>query len=1022
MARTLPIIRDGILIYQRDGKPAQIIVDSSGWYAWLEAASTFTFRSEHGSFTARKERAGNRRGRPYWRAYHTRNGKLHRIYLGQSEELTLHRLYTVAARLAGACAATASPIAPDLTGGAAPLPASGSDTHTRLHPETNQSLQKLTEDERSSQRMDQVNTRSFLSHLPAPLTSLIGREQERAALCRLLRQPEVRLVTLTGTGGVGKTRLAVQAATELLEDFADSVCFVPLAPVRDPQGVLATIAQVLGLWEAADLPLEDQVRDYLREKHLLLLLDNFEQVIAAVPQLTRLLISCPHLHLLVTSRAALHLSGEHEFALPPLAVPDFTRLLALADLKQVATVRLFTERAQAIKADFELTEANAGAIAEICVRLDGLPLAIELAAARIKLLPPQALLRRLSHRLEVLTGGAQDLPDRQQTLRNTIQWSYDLLPEQEQYLFRWLSIFAGGCTLEAAEAVCQAGQQDSDQAFHVLDGATSLLDKSLVQQTEREGEEPRLVMLETIREFGLECLQGHGELEAARRAHTRYYLALVEAAEPHLLGPEQFLWLDRLERDLDNLRAILQAATTGGEVEAALRLASALRLFWAGRGYLREGRSLLERHLARTGSITAPICLRALNALGVILWVQSDAVRLAQVADETLALAQEQGDQSNMTVALILRGTVMMLDRRDYAAAQACLEEAVTRARALGDRLTLVWALTALGRLALYQQDAQRAIALLEEDLAQCRAVGEKVMRSVVLVLLAQAELSQNHAARARTLLEEGLTIFRALGNTWGVALVLSLLGRLAVQQGEFSQAEVFLTDGARLASEVGDRRNVARSRLLLGGLAALRRNYGAARLWYEEGLSTALDIGHTSLIASGLKGLGCVAAAQGLYTWATVLWGTAEPLRESRSVSIPQAVYEHMVAVVRSQLGELAFEEALAVGRALTPAQSLASHETFPPQAPQQAQATPGSSPTAPPAPIRHPSSPEGLTAREVEVLRLVAQGLSDAQVAEQLIVSPRTVNWHLTSIYSKLQVSSRAAATRYAMEHHLV
>ncbi|HET8854162.1 MAG TPA: LuxR C-terminal-related transcriptional regulator, partial [Ktedonobacteraceae bacterium] len=856
-------------------------------------------------------------------------------------------------------------------------------------------------------------------NLPVQPTPLIGREQEVAAIGQLVQREDVRLMTLTGPGGVGKTRLGLQVAAELADHFADGVWFVPLAPVRNPEGVLATIAQSLGLWEAADLPLEEQVRDYLQEKHLLLLLDNFEQVIAAAPQLARLLTSCSHLRLLVTSRAALHLSGEHEFVVAPLAVPDLTQLPPLADLMQVVTVRLFVERAQAIKADFALTEANARAIAEICVWLDGLPLAIELAAARIKLLPPQALLRRLSHRLEVLTGGAQDLPSRQQTLRNTIQWSYDLLTEQEQRLFRWLAIFVGGCTLEAAETVCQMGQEDGDQAFSVLDGAASLLDKSLVQQTEREGEEPRLVMLETIREFGLECLQRHGELEAARQAHAHYYLALVEAAEPHLLGPKQLLWFDRLEQELDNLRAILQTAAAEGEVEVALRLGSALCYFWFGRGHLREGRGFLERHLALTRTVAAPIRLKALVAVEVIMWAQNDARGLEQIAQEALALAREQGDQLNLTHAMILRGSAMTLERRDYAAAQTCLEEALTEARALGDRLVIVKALLSLGRLALFQRDAPRAIAWLEEGLALYRGMGDKVMRAGALSLLARAELSRGNAARARTLLEEGLTIFREIGNTWGTALILSLLGQSTFQQGEMSQAEAFLTDSARLAHEVGDRRIIAHTCLLQAALAAVQGDHAVARQRYAEGLSTALDIEHTGFIASGLKGLGCVAAAQGLHTWAAMLWGAAEPLRESRSVTIPPAFYERMVAVVRSQLGEPAFARALAEGRTMTAAQALASHEAFPPQAPQQAKATQGSSPTAP---TRPPSSPAGLTAREVGVLRLVAQGLSDAQVAEQLVISPRTVNFHLTSIYGKLGVSSRAAATRYAMEQHLV
>jgi predicted ATPase len=385
-----------------------------------------------------------------------------------------------------------------------------------------------------------------------PLTALIGREQEVQVICDLLSRPEVRLLTITGTGGVGKTRLSLEVAGFLHSDFTDGIWFVPLAPVSDPAHVLAAIAQALGLWEAAELPPEEPMRAALRDRHLLLLLDNFEQVVEGASQLTSLLASCPRLSMLVTSRAALHLSGEQELPVSPLAVPDLTQMPSPEILTQRASVRLFVLRTQAIQPAFHLTPTNARAIAEICVQLDGLPLAIELAAARIKLLPPQALLKRLSHRLEV---------------------------------------FVGGWTLEAAEAVCQAGQAGGEQVLSVLEGNASLLDKSLVQQTEREGEEPRFVMLETLREFGLECLERQGELEAARRAHAHYYLALVEAAEPHLLDSQQLVWLDRLERELDNLRAILQMATTGREeeVELVLRLASALRFFWAGRGICAKG-------------------------------------------------------------------------------------------------------------------------------------------------------------------------------------------------------------------------------------------------------------------------------------------------------------------------------------------------------------------------------------------------------------------------------------------------
>jgi predicted ATPase len=355
-------------------------------------------------------------------------------------------------------------------------------------------------------------------------------------------------------GGVGKTRLGLHIAEELLNDFADGVSFISLAPITNPDLVIPTIAQTLDLKEALDWSPLEHLKAYLREKHCLLLLDNFEQVVAAAPALVELLQACLHLNLLVTSRAVLHISGEHEFPVPPLAVPDLKHLPDSEILSQYAAVALFVQRARAIKPDFRLTSANAPSIAEICIRLDGLPLAIELAAARIKLLSPQALLARLSHRLQVLTGGVRDAPVRQQTLRNTLAWSYDLLTPEEQRLFRRLAVFVDGCTLEAVEAVCEVL---GDETGKVFDGVASLMDKSLVQQRAQKDEEPRLMMLETIREFGLESLLASGEIETVQQAYAMYYLTLAETAAPHLTGNQQTVWLARLEHEHLNLRVAL---------------------------------------------------------------------------------------------------------------------------------------------------------------------------------------------------------------------------------------------------------------------------------------------------------------------------------------------------------------------------------------------------------------------------------------------------------------------------------
>ena len=615
----------------------------------------------------------------------------------------------------------------------------------------------------------------------------------------------------------------------------------------------------------------------------------------------------------MTSRAVLHIRGEHEFPVSPLALPDLTHLCESLALAQYAAVALFLERARAARSDFQMAPAHTRTIAEICVRLDGLPLAIELAAARVKLLPPQTLLARLAHRLQVLTGGARDAPVRQQTLRNTLAWSYDLLDAGEQRLFRRLSVFAGGCTLEAAEGLYE---ELGEQPAGVLDGVASLIDKSLLRQAEQEGEEPRLLMLATIREYGLEALASSGEMESTRRAHASYYLALAEDAELELVGPQAPVWLDRLEREHDNLRAALSwsleqvgdAGTSEDERsrQIVLRLAGALREFWRVHGHISEGRNLLERALtAREGS-DAFVQAKALLAAATLTYVQGEYERAETLCKESLALYRELDDQPGIAHSLHELGLVAST-RGDTATARSLLAESLALARTVDDEQLIAWVLLHQGQVESSQGEYGKARALFEESLAIHRRRQNKRLIARTLSQLARVLLiSGRDRVQVSPLLEECLAVSREIGFTQGIAAAFGLEGQVALGRGDLVMARSLAEESVKLYKEMGHRHCTAESLAVLGKVLAAQGDLTAARRQYEESLALSGEAGEQWVTAACLAGLGEVVAAQHKLTWAAQLWGAADALRDTLGVSIQPielADYERSLSAARVHL-----------------------------------------------------------------------------------------------------------------------